>query len=313
MSQYIPGGELVRDYIRTSRTTKAHKRVVVIGTRGSSKTTSLGCLSLTCDLKTLSDKNFTAYIDEQTSGILQVPSDLCQGKFPIATPPGFYYEADMVMTWKTMFGKKTVVLPFCETAGEDMEKLIGPYSKNIYHQSPNYHEAKALTNYICDSNGFILAVPVSRALMFAGKGLESDETDTLLVDPDVNIRRILASVIRFKRESRSPKIEGIAVLLTKYDMIDVYAKARGMHLYDERGVTEFLHTYFRQTSALLKSAWLEKVKFFPVHVQVEKIDKGSGKVEFTNKILTDSQRNLPIYSEQSYLDLIDWIRETFAK
>lgn len=307
MSQLVP--QILKDAF--SGSTKHHKHVTVVGTRGSSKTTALGCLSLTCDLKSLNDNNFSAFIDEKTSGILQVPSDLCQGKFPDATPPGWLYEADMIMSWKTPFGKKTVVLPFCETAGEDMEKLIGPHTQSVYQRQPNYREAKQLTDYICQSNGFILAVPVSRARMFDGNAIE-EEPDSLLKDPDVNIRRILAAIYRYKRMSKTKDIEGIAVLLTKYDMIDVHCKSRGMNLYDHDGATRFLHTYFRQTSSLLKHYGLEKVKFIPVHVQVQKNEKRDGTVEFTNQILTDPVRNLPLYSEQSYLELIDWIKDTFA-
>jgi len=307
MSNIIP--QIVKDAFTGS--TKAHKRVIFVGTRGSAKTTALGCLSLTCDLKSLSDKNFVAYIEEKSSGIRQVPSELCQGRFPEPTPPGMIYEADIVMTWGATWGKKTVILPFAETAGEDMEKLIGPYHQSIYHQQPNFRRADQLVKYICDSNGYVLVVPVSRALMFDGKGIEAEPT-SLVVDPDVNLARILQTIYRYKRESRSPQIEGIAVLLTKYDMIDVFAKARGMNFYDAEGMRLFLHTYFRQTSSLLKAYGLEKVQFFPVHVQVERVEKPDGSVKFTNNILTDRQRNLPVYSEQSYLQLIQWIRETFA-
>lgn len=303
--------QIIRDAFNESA--KVHKRVVVVGTQGSSKTTSLGCLSLTCDIKTMNDPKFSAYIEEKTSGILQVPSDLCQGKFPDATLAGYFYEANMVMTWKTRFGKKTVVLPFCETAGEDMEKLIGPYSKSIYQRNPKYKESQILVNHICNSSGYIVTLPVSRARMFDGKAMEEESKD-LLPDPDVNIRRILAAIIGYKRDMKSKPIEGIAVLLTKYDMIMLDAKARGMDLYDHDGAEKFLRTYFRQTCSLLKHYdLLPNVKFFPVHVQAKTIEKSDHTLEFTNEILVDPMRNLPEYSEQSFLDLIEWIRETFAK
>lgn len=312
MSQLIPGYRLIKDAIAGSA--KYRKRVVVVGTRGSSKTTSLGCLSLTCDTKSLREPNFSAYIEEMTSGILRVPSDLCQGKFPVATPPGWLYEANLVMRWKTRFGTKEVVLPFCETAGEDMEKLIGPYTQSIYQRAPNYQEAKALTDYICNSNGYIITVPVSRALMFEGEQRSIEkEPDSLLPDPDVNIRRILAAILRYKRESKSPETEGIAVLLTQYDMIEAFCKSRGMNLYDHEGAERFLHTYFRMTASLLKHHGMEKVKFFPVYVQVKTARNPDNSVRFTNEIETDPSRNLPRYAESSYLQLIEWIRETFTK
>jgi len=295
------------------------KRLVFVGTRTSSKTTALGCLDLTCDILSAQDPNFTHFIDEKTSGICQVPSDLCRGFFPEPTPPGLIYEADEIMRWKTPLGEKTVCLPFCETAGEDIENLMGPYTKNVYQQNQNYMQADNLNKYICDSNGYVLVMPVSRA-QIPGTIPMDEETDEIQHDPDVNIRRILAAIYRYKKESRSPPIEGIAVLLAKYDMIDSVCKSRGMDLYNPEGARLFLETYFRQTSSLLKYYGLSKVKFFPVHVQVEKVRLPDGKIGFakwpgTNKykILTDPVRNLPLYSEASFKSLVAWIKDTFAK
>ena len=300
-----------------SSTSTVQKRVIFVGTRGSSKTTSLGCLTLTCDLLSTRDRNFTHFIDERTSGIRQVPADLCQGFFPEPTPPGLLYEADVIMKWKSMAGERTVVLPFTETAGEDIESMMGPFTDRVYQQSQEYQTAENLNKYICDSNGYVLVVPVSRAHL---PGVpQMDEESIGQKDPDTNIARILSAIYRYKQKSRSPKIEGIAVLLAKYDMIDSYMKSRGMDLYSADGARLFLETYFRQTSGLLKFYGMEKVKFFPVHVQVERIKRADGTIEFAKhpgnrgyKIAVDHERNLPVYSEQSYYNLISWIKTTFA-
>jgi hypothetical protein len=295
------------------------KRLIFVGTRASSKTTALGCLDLTCDVLSAQDPNFTHFIDEKTSGIRQVPSDLCQGYFPEPTPPGLIYEADEIMRWKTSFGERKVCLPFCETAGEDIESFMGPFGQSVYHQNVNYQSAENLNKYICDSNGYVLVVPVSRAHL-PGVPQMDEESGELLKDPDVNIARILSAIYRYKAKSRSPAIEGIAVLLTKYDMIEAYVKSRGMDLYNNVGARQFLETYFRQTSALLKFYGLQKVRFFPVHVQVEKGKLPDGNITYLKhpsgrgyKIMLDHDRNLPIYSEQSYLNLIQWVKETFAR
>jgi hypothetical protein len=297
------------------------KRVIFVGTRGSSKTTSLGLLALTCDIISTQDPNFSHFIDEKTSGIRQVPSDLCQGYFPEPTPPGLIYEADLYLKRSTRFGDKTVVLPFCETAGEDIQNLIGRYQKSVYHQSIDWQSADNLNKYICDSNGYVLVVPVSRAHV-AGVPQMDEEPQALLQDPDVNISRILSAVWRYKLKSRSPHIEGIAVLLTKYDMVDAWLKSMGMDLYDDQGAKLFLDTYFRQTSGLLKHINIyDRVKFFPMHVQVERVkDPQTGIVSFAKwpdgrgyKIAVDEDRNLPIYAEQSCRDLINWIMERFAQ
>jgi hypothetical protein len=306
-----------------SPSSKTHeKRVIFVGTRGSSKTTALGCLALTCDILSSQDKNFRHYIDEKTSGICQVPSDLCQGRFPEATPPGFVYEADLILKWSGNLGEKTVCLPFCETAGEDIENLIGPYQKSVYRKPLNYEEADQLNRFIGDSNGYVLVVPVSRAHI-PGIPQMDEEPEALLQDPDVNLSRILKAVYRHKKNARSPPIEGIAVLLTKYDMVDVWLRTRGMGLcnsdgtINEQGAQSFLSTYFRQTMSTLKYYGMDKVRFFPVHVQAEKHRLADGTVVFTKhddgtyKIAVDQERNLPIYNEMSYRLLIQWIKETF--
>lgn len=302
-----------------SGSSKFNKRLITVGTRDSSKTTVLGCLSLTCDLKSAQDKNFTHFINEVVGGMRKVPSELCQGYFPEQTPQGFIYEAEEVMKWKTSFGEKTVTLGFAETAGQDIESLIGPYRKSMYEQAPTYKNAEVLNQIICDSHGYIITVPVSRARMRLPQVVDK-EPDSLLADPDVNISRILAKIFAHKKKSRSPPIEGIAVLLTKYDMVETWLLQRGMNLYEPESARQFLTTYFRQTSALLKYYGLEKVKFFPVFVQVEKTVLPDGSVHFEkwpdgqgDKIIVDEEHNLPSYSMKSYFDLIDWIKDTFAK
>jgi len=301
-------------------TLQKHKRVVVMGTRGSSKTTSLGCLALAADIKSANEKHFKHLIDEKTSGIRQVPSDLCAGYFPEPTPPGLIYEADVYLTREGVFGDKTICLPFCETAGEDAERIIGPYMQSQYQQSMNWQDASNLVKYICDSNGYILVAPVNRPnIPDVPRELLESEPETLRWDPDVNLARILSSIFRHKMQTRSPQIEGIAVLLTKYDTIMDYLKKKGMSLYDPVGATLILQTYFRQTSGVLKHYGMEKVRFFPVHVEVEKVMRPDGSVYYAQwpgnrgyKIAVDYQRNLPKFSELSYLAVIDWIMDTFS-
>ncbi len=312
-SQILKG---LRGAVRPAGPT-TEKRVVFVGTAGSSKTTSLGCIALTCDIMSGQDPNFKHMIEERTSGIRNVPSLLCQGKFPEQTTAGLIYEADVTMKRETNFGTKTVVLPFCETSGEDIEKLMGPFQESQYQETPNWESAEALARYVCNSNGYVLLCPVSHAHI---PGVpQMAEERIAQKDPDVNISRILQAIYKYKRKTRSPPIEGIAVLLSKYDMIDSYCKAKGMDLYNPEGAKVFLNTYFRQTSGVLKYYGLEKVRFFPVHVQVEKRRLPDGNMEFvkwpgTNsyKIAVDYERNLPMFSEFSYKGLINWIMETFG-
>lgn len=315
MASILKGlGELI-----PKSTSSTLKRVILVGTRASSKTTALGMLALECDIMSTLDPNFTHFIDEKTSGIRQVPSDLCAGHFPQATPPGNIYEADLYLTWRNALSEKSVCIPFCETAGEDMHSLIGPYSQNVYQQNVDYQAAENLNKYICDANGYILVLPVSRAHIAGVEQLDNEPSD-LLSDPDVNLARILQAIYRYKKKSKSPNIEGIAVLLTKYDVIEAHIKGRGMDLYTDTGAQAFMQTYFRQTSGLLKYYGINKVKFFPFHVSVERVKNVStGKLEMAKwpdgnyKIAIDYERNLPVFSERSAFNVINWIKQVFAR
>jgi len=311
--------EMVKDAI--SGSSKFDKRLITVGIRGSSKTTFLGCLHLACDLLSIQDKNFTHFIDEKVGGMRKVASQLCRGYFPEATPPGLIYEADEVMTWHTSLGKKTVRLAFAETAGEDIETLIGPYRKSMYYKVPGYRSAEILNRYICDSNGYVLTIPVSQ---IPGLPQIIDEPPDDLEDPDLNAARILSRIFAHKKKTHSPRIDGIAVLWTKSDMVEAWLRAKGMDLHNAETARNFLTTYFRQTASVLKDFALEhgwdKIKFFPMFVQVEKTVLPDGSVQFNKwpnqkgyKIILDEENNLPSFAMKSSFDFISWVKETFAK
>ena len=304
------------------RSTSAEKRVSVLGTMGSGKTTSLGLICLTCETLSSQWQNFKVRIIEKTSGIREAPSDLRQGHFPPKTVPGTYYEADVIMKWESNLGDKLIRLPFCETAGEDIQKLIGRFSEGMYNVSRDFHAAGEIHKYILSSNGFILVCPASRALMFSeGQSIEKEPTN-LLRDPDVNLVRILSAIYDYKEKTRSPPIEGMAVLLTKYDLIQPYAQSMGLDLYrggdiSFSGCQQFMNNFFPQTSQQLKYYGMDKVVFFPSYVQVQLADKMGKTAKWSDgsdKIMMHPSRpRMPQYSESSYKMLVEWLRETFTK
>jgi len=308
-----------------TKTTSKEKRIIFVGAKKSGKTTALGLLSLACDLLSITDPSFSHYIDEKTSGICQVPSDLCQGVFPEETPGGFVYEAQMHIREKKPFRERNVTIPVCETAGEDMESLTGPFTDSIYSQNPDWQSADILNKYICDSNGYILALPVSAANIpwvpeeFRDSSDEPEDSRGRFADPDLILKRIISAIYRYKTKNKSsPPVEGIAVLLTKADKILHFVKGHGMDLNTPEGQMRFLSTYFRQTSSVLKFYGLEKVKFFPMFVEVEKIRTPEGKVVINKdergrpKIVLDRENNLPSFSKTSCQELIRWSLETFG-
>ena len=307
------------------KTTSKEKRVIFVGAKRSGKTTALGLLSLACDLLSQEDKAFSHYIDEKTSGICQVPSDLCQGLFPEETPSGFVYEAQMHIREKRPFRERNVTVPVCETAGEDMELLTGPYQDSIYHQKPDWQSSDILNKYICDSHGYIMALPVSAANIpwvpdeFKDSIDEPVDEQGRYVDPDLVLKRILSAIFRYKSRNRtSPPVEGLAVLLTKSDKIMHFSKGHGMDLNTPDGQQKFLNMYFRQTMSVLKFYGLEKVKFFPFFVEVEKIRGPDNKIIIHKnnmgkpQIVIDHENNLPVFSKTTAGEAIHWILETFG-
>jgi len=295
---------------------QSEKNITILGTVGSAKTTMLGFMGLTCEIESVNNKNFTYDIEEWTVGIRQIISDLCQGKFPPATPTGHLFQAIMKMTWNNGWkGKTTVTLPLVETAGEDLENLIGAYRSHQYTQTATYQQAEKLNEQIARSHAFILVVPVSRVQGIYPQVVDA-EPESLIQNPDVNIVRMLDGIWKYRKAARSKPIEGIAVLLTKYDMVDQWLIAKGMDLETADGQYRFLNTYLRQTMAKLKNYGYDKVKFFPMYVRVAKEVLPDGRIRFGSRpdgqglqILTDSQQNLPVYSRNSCHQLIQWARE----
>lgn len=302
------------------------KNITFIGTRGSSKTTSLGCIDLVCEIESARNPKFIYRIDERTSGgISQISADLCRGIFPRSTVSGNIYQADIYLSWKNgvFGGDKNVVIPVAETAGEDIENLMGIYrGDKLYKVTPMPVEADNLIRKIAASQGLILTIAVPRAGERFPQKLDA-EPDSIHATPDLNAMRILNAILQYKQSTRGAKpVEGIAVLLTKYDMVAQWLERMDMDLYDPVEAQKYLTTYFRKTIALLKNFGLDKVEFFPVHVMVEKTINKDGTVIFHkwngeegkhgDKIMINWERNLPEFSENQYARLLEWIHTRIA-
>lgn len=315
--------DLLKDTAKTimsDEVKQAQKNITIIGTIEAGKTVILGLLGLECSIESVDNKNFSYDIVEHTVGIRQIMSDLCQGKFPPSTPPEHLFKAIIQMTWNSGWkGKSSVTLPLVETAGEDLENLIGAYRKSQYQQVPTYDQAEKLNDQIARSHAFILVVAVSRVPGLYPQTVDA-EPESLIENPDVNIVRMLDGIYKYRSEARSKPIEGIAVLLTKYDMVDQWLIRKGMDLETADGQYKFLNTYLRQTMGKLKQYGYDNVKFFPMYVRVAKEVLPNGNIRFRKRadgngfqILTDRRQNLPVYSREACHQLIEWTREIAAK
>ena len=206
-----------------------------------------------------------------------------------------------------------------------MQSLTGPYDESVYRENPSWQAADVLNKYICDSNGYIVTLPVSEANIpwvpseFRDTRDEPQDSYGHFIDPDLVLKRILSAIFAYKqRNPQSPRIEGIAILLTKADKILRWVKGQGMNINTQEGQQKFLMTYFRQTSSVLKFYGLDKVKFFPVFVEVLKIRAPEGKVIINRgadgkpRIAVDRESNLPLFSKTTYQELIRWSLDTFG-
>ena len=246
---------------------KYKNRFSMLGTVGSGKTTISALMVLTA--QTLSSRwpEFKCRVLETTTGILEGTSNLRRGRFPPKTVSQTSYplESGLLIKWQGMLRTKNLHIPICDLAGEDIQLMVPQYGSGMYDPSRVSYGAMAnVINHVKDSDGFILCVPASKALLFTGEkeSLEAEPTE-LTADPDVNLYRILSHVISYKEQSRGKTIKGIAVVITKWDLLAPYAINMGMDLYDPTGagLSKFMDVCFPSTSMLLKNYGLEKKSF----------------------------------------------------
>jgi hypothetical protein len=289
-------------------------RFSMLGTVASGKTTISGFTVLTAETLSCDQQNFQCEVIENTSDVLAAASNLRRGRFPSKTTAysTYAYESGLSFTWKGMLGDKRVHVPICDIAGEDIQQMIIRYGHNVGDIGPAaYSAAQNLITYVKESDGFVLVVPASKALMFKDDRQIDAESQDIDFDPDVNLARILGEVIEHKRHSRGKQIKGIAVVITKWDLAQPFASNLGMDIFEPsgRGLTEFMHVCFPATSMRLKASGVQNVRYFPSYVDVERDENGNKKrwPDGSDKIVVKDRRK-PSYSEQTYVDLINYLR-----
>lgn len=287
-------------------------RFATVGTVGSGKTSIAAAIVLTAQTLSSILPEFRCRVLQGNTKILSAASDLRRGRFPPKTPINMLNppESGLLLSWSNFFGERKIQIPICDLAGEQLQKLLIP--KLFKPDEETRLESDYVIKYAQDSDGFILAVPASRALIFdddAKLELEPEDTE---IDPDVNLSEILESVFQHKEDSNSKRIKGIAVVITKWDMLEPYAKRKDMNIYDPtgKGLQNFMNTAFPATMMTLKSYGLQNVKFFPSYIKVkrgsqgiERWEDGSPKIESHERYL-----RMPKYAEKSYVELFEYLK-----
>lgn len=287
----------------------------MIGTVASGKSTVAAQIVLTAQTLQSQIPTFSCDVVENTSNILVDVSNLRRGRFPPKTTAYNKYatEAGLLMYWnealggRLSIGKKQMHIPFCDVAGEDLQAGIKGNTADINPAA--YSQATKLKEYVRESDGLILIAPASKALMFKNdQQLESEED--MEFDPDVNLARLFGDIIDYRRKHNRP-LKGVAIVITKWDLIKPYADELNMNIETNEGLNEFMNVCFPSTTMkinFLQKTWPTQVQFFPSFIDVER--DGSGNIKRWDdgspkiKVL---DRRVPSYGGQWIVNLINFL------
>jgi hypothetical protein len=293
----------------------------MIGTAGAGKTVIGDTVVLTARTLQQDVPDFHCDIDDANSQIMYDIARMESGHFPPKTKAynDYAYQTALYMWWgrNSLFGQKNAMFQICDIAGED---LVAQSQYNV--KKPDniaYSQAAKLVDYVFRSDIFILVAPASRAPIFDGDAvLEYEESDELF-NPDVRLASIFGMIINRRKQANMP-IKGIALCLSKCDMIDRYVEKKYSWPYDALYKNpelrnKFLDIYFPWTTMkikALKDTWsTTEVITLPMFVETEKDAQGNQKRWETGpdkgnpKILTENRKVK--YNTQACVDLINFI------
>lgn len=289
-------------------------RFTMIGPVGSGKTTIAALMLITAETRSQDEPTFYCRLIEHGSQIREDSWNLRSGRFPPKTiPTGTYaYEAGLEITKKRLLGPKNVHIPLIDVAGEDQQLMLRKFLSPQEVRNPvNYVTAKQLIEYLKSSEGIILTLCAPR-VPIPGLDLEA-EPSGISSFPDVNISRMLQEVIAYKK---GRNIKGIAVVITKWDILAPHLAEKGINLYESGGIEQFMNIYFPGTTMQLKH-FTDKniVQYFPSHVDLKRDEQGKvlcwpDGSPIVNVVTKDAMGNaclLPDYSQASYMSLFDYL------
>jgi hypothetical protein len=287
----------------------------LIGTVGSGKSTIAALLILAARTLSFQHRPFYCDVVENTSNIMEDVSNLQRGRFPKKTGAYNKYatESGLMLWWDEMWSGKSLHIPICDVAGEDLE--IGHRGVALTPGPAAYTQAKILQEYVRESDGLILVAPASKGLLFKNDvQIEREEAD-IAFDPDVNLARIFGGIIDYKRTHQSSKpLKGLVIMVSKWDLMQPYADEMNMDILTQQGRERFLEVCFPFTKMKIKAmqrVFNTKVLFVPSFVEVER--DGNGNIVFWDqetkkqpKIKVGDNR-MPSYSAGWMADTINFL------
>jgi hypothetical protein len=295
----------------------------LIGTVGAGKSTTAALIALTTQTLSSSRTDFFCRIIERNSNIYGDVANLRMGKFPEKTVAynQFATESGLLLARKSTFGMKQLQMPICDVAGEDLQLTIKQYANALGPiGNAAYSAAFNTTRYVKECDGMILITDASRVILDSeGSQIKSEDDSHLHKDPDVNLVRMLNDVFDYREQMRKP-LKGIAVVITKWDVLKPHVERLGLDLFNpsQQDMATFMDTFYPSVAQAVKSYLLTNktvsIQYFPTYVEIDRNEDGSekkwadGKPKVKPKASTQiSDMRKPSYSEQSYANLIEWL------
>ena len=301
-------------------------RISVLGVRRSGKSTFIGCLHVKLIDQALKGHlkyrvhEYQSYLpmegDTRVAGQRVSAAELRQGKFPVPTPQGIAFEADMSIRFPKRFsGEKTVHLPVIDVAGEEVATSIEHISQGQWSIPALNPVARELYNKIYRATGIVLIMSAASVTELEGS------PENLFYIADVNLSHIVERVFDYKeKNAKEIPVKAVCVVLTKYDAVAERLLVQGMDLQTAKGRDKFMCTHFPETYSMLGWYGLDKCLFIPTWVDLQYDAKGQvmwnppdkWRKNRTPMISVDHRTNRPNYSEESYETFILWLKENFS-
>ncbi len=274
MSQVLKKMQIPIPVFRTAEP-PIEPRISILGVRRSGKSTFIGCLHIRLvdmALKGLLKYRVHEYrsymsLDEDTkiSGQRASAAELREGKFPLPTPQGLAFEADMSIKFRKRFGgEKTLHLPLIDVAGEDVASSIEHISSGQWTTKALNPVINELYNKIFRATGIVLVMSAASVTELEG------QPENLFYIADVNLSHIVERVCDYKeKEAKEIPIKAMCVVLTKYDAVATQLLAQGMDLQTPQGRDKFMTKHFPETYSMLTWFGLSKCLFIPTWVDLQ--------------------------------------------
>ena len=306
-------------------------RLALVGSRASGKSTCIGLLNLTAmDLTddpylspeqrgvldaTSGMRLVRSSIDEMSSSVRSIMSDLQDMRFPPPTPPDYAFQSKLTLDfeWKRLLvaKRRTVELTITDSAGETLSQLMDNADSGNFSLRLDMRQIDEINKFVLSSSAFVILVDMEAVL---GKGENGTSGDT---QTDAKLARFVDYLHRWKEnDPTSPQIKSVALLGTKYDTVrgeildnPGYGN-KGMygHLGDPRNASIFLYNHLPQTNQNLKQLFHTNEIMDHLQVFHSSVDLEPGQTEYEEqRIQQVENRRRPAYSSDQYKQLIKWM------